>query len=147
MQDEAFWRTRLNRWRLLAGEMAIFIQELGCPAGFGDDGAGAPPRPATGINASPEQQARFFAFMAREFATDPQLRAATTFQLFDFAPETAAFFGDLVRNEGAVEAGNNFEEALATLGLCRWADTTCRPAWDVWLEGLQALMAAHMALE
>ncbi len=135
----AEWDAVIDRWLDLAEGKAVFIQELGCPAGYGDDGAGAPARPPGGLGASPEIQADFFAHMAERFRDEPQLRASTAFQLFDWSPGLAASFGDILRDDGLILAGDRFEEALATIGLCRWADATCREAWDVFLDGVDTL--------
>ena len=143
----AEWDAVIDRWLDLAEGKAIFIQELGCPAGYGDDGAGAPARPAGGLGASPEIQAAFFAHMAARFRDEPRLRAATAFQLFDWSPALAAQFGDILRDDGFGLAGDRFEEALATIGLCRWADATCRPAWDAFLEGVETLQDARGATD
>ncbi|MEM1144377.1 MAG: hypothetical protein AAGI88_17490 [Pseudomonadota bacterium] len=39
--------------------------------------------------------------------------------------------------QGVQEAGDRLDEWLATVGLCRWADGTCRPAWDTFLGALR----------
>ena len=147
VRTPAQWDSVIDRWLDLTGDREIFIQELGCPAGYGDDGAGAPPRPPGGLGASPEVQAAFFAHMAGRFRAEPRLRAATAFQLFDWSPGLAAQFGDILRDDGFILAGDRFEEALATIGLCRWADATCRPAWDVFLEGVETLQDARGATD
>jgi len=131
------WATDVARMKDAAGELPIMIQELGCPTGYGDDGAGAPTRPANGLMGSPTIQLEYFEYFRNVFTDDPQFRAATVFQLYDWSPALARRFGDLVRAEGATLIGDRFEEWLATVGVCRWADGSCRPAWDAFLETLR----------
>ena len=77
------------------------------------------------------------------FSSDPQLRAATMFQLYDWSPELAGLFGDSLRDEGAVLLGDRLEEWLATSGFLRWEDSFERPAWQTWLAQLQRVRAAR----
>ncbi|WP_299324539.1 hypothetical protein [Parasphingopyxis sp.] len=130
--DPAFWRAEIERIKGLAGQKEIFFQELGCPAGYDDPAANR-------TGASADNQRLFFEDMAGIFAEDPQLRAATVFQLFDWEPEVAAIFGDALRAEGMPEFADRYEEVLETIGLCRWAEESCRPALDSWLAGLRRL--------
>ena len=132
------WAADAAQMKDTAGELPIMIQELGCPTGYGDDGVGAPARPANGLMGSPTIQLEYFEYFRNVFTDDPQFRAATVFQLYDWSPALARRFGDLVRAEGATLIGNRLEEWLATVGVCRWADGSCRPAWDAFLETLRA---------
>ena len=131
------WERDIALIKTASAGLPIMIQELGCPVGYGDDGMGAVPRPANGLGGDPDIQAAYFAFFDRLFLEDPQFRAATVFQLYDWSPELAELFGDLLRDGGDELAGDRLEEWLATVGLCRWADGTCRPAWDVFLQSLR----------
>lgn len=137
------WARVLKRWRRTAGDKQIFIQELGCPVGYGDDGAGAPLRPGNGLSGSPDIQAEYIAYHMEQFAADDQLRAATVFQLFDWSPELAGIYTGMFIDAGEPLAGARLEEWLATVGLCRWADVTCRPAWGSFLDGLPLLEQAR----
>ncbi|MEM8616911.1 MAG: hypothetical protein AAGF20_08240 [Pseudomonadota bacterium] len=148
--DEQLLVTRESRWdadirdmKREAGNKPIFIQELGCPVGYGDDGAGAPVRPANGLMGTADIQATFFEDMMQRFADDEQLRAATVFQLLDWSPALARSFSDPLRAVGEDLSADRLEEWLATVGLCRWADATCRPAFQVWLDGLEKVRAAR----
>lgn len=132
-QDQ--WERDVQTMKGMARGKPIMIQELGCPVGFVGDPAAFASKTGT-MNGSQELQSAYFTFFDRLYAEDPQFRAATVFQLFDWSPELAQMFGDLVRSEGASLAGDRLEEWLATVGICRWADATCRPAWDVWLTSL-----------
>lgn len=140
--NQARWRSEFDSFKHAAGSKEIFIQELGCPVGYGDDGAGASPRPANGLGGSQQTQVDYFAFALNEFAADPQFRAATLFQLLDWSPSLAQSFSVPV---AAVDqtAGERLEEWLATSGLCRWADGTCRPAWDTFKAGVADIEAAR----
>ena len=142
--SENQWRAELNELKTTAGEKPIFIQELGCSAGYGDESATMPSNRVSGFGATPAQQAEFFSFMIEQFIDDDQLRAATVFQLYDWSPASAKLFGDLIRDGSPAldKAADDFEESLATIGLCRWQDATCRPSWEVFLEGLGDLSAA-----
>lgn len=132
-QDQ--WERDVQTMKAMAQGKPIMIQELGCPIGFAADPAAFASKTGT-MNGSQELQAAYFIFFDRLYADDPQFRAATVFQLFDWSPELAQMFGDFVRSEGASLAGDRLEEWLATVGTCRWTDGTCRPAWDVWLNSL-----------
>ena len=132
-QDQ--WERDVQTMKAMARGKPIMIQELGCPVGFAGDPAAFASKSGT-MNGSQELQSAYFTFFDRLYAEDPQFRAATVFQLFDWSPELAEMFGDFVRSEGASLAGDRLEEWLATVGICRWTDATCRPAWDVWLNSL-----------
>ena len=131
------WEERLAQMKADAGDREIFLQELGCPVGY------SPRARATAIGGSLDNQVRFFEFFGEAFATDPQLRAATMFQLYDWSPELAAMFGDTVREEGATLAGDRLEEWLATSGFLRWEDSFERPAWRIWLAQLERVREAR----
>jgi hypothetical protein len=133
---EDVWATYLTDLKEDVGDKTIFFQELGCPVGYGDDGAGAPPRPGNGMGGTPEIQAQFVEFMVDAFISDPQFIGATWFQLLDWSPELAESFVAPIAAENQV-AADLTAEWLATSGLCRWADGTCRPAWDEWLTQLE----------
>ncbi|MEO0413158.1 MAG: hypothetical protein AAF221_15100 [Pseudomonadota bacterium] len=143
--DEADWQDYFDRMKLFADGKDIFVQELGCPTGFGDDGAGAPPRPANGLGGSPQIQADYFTFVLEAFATDPQLRATTIWQLLDWSPQLATSFSAPTRAVNTV-VGDRLDEWLATSGVCRWSDGTCRPAWDAVLQGIEAIEQARPAV-
>jgi len=112
----------------------IFIQELGCPAGWGDQGGAAPARPET-INATPGIQSEFFRFMIKQIEKRDELRAATIFQLNDWSPELAKTFTDPIRLLGDDVTADRLEEWLATVGMCRWSNGVCREAYSVFLDG------------
>ncbi|MEM6682489.1 MAG: hypothetical protein AAF607_09625 [Pseudomonadota bacterium] len=139
---EAQWRQEFDSFKDSAGAKQIFIQELGCPVGYGDDGVGAPLRPAGDLGGSPDIQADYFAFTLNEFASDPQFRAATLFQLLDWSPVLAEEFSAPIAAENQM-AGARLEEWLATSGLCRWSDGTCRPGWQVFKDGVGDIAAAR----
>ncbi|MEM7492525.1 MAG: hypothetical protein AAF296_04040 [Pseudomonadota bacterium] len=148
--DENLQVTRKTRWdddirvlKAAAQDKPIFIQELGCPVGYGDDGDGAPQRPDNGLMGSPEIQVEFFEDMTARIASDPQLRAATVFQLFDWSPQLADIFGGPLRDAGFPIVADRLEEWLATVGLCRWADATCRDAWPAFLDGVEVIRDAR----
>lgn len=132
-QDQ--WERDVQTMKAMARGKPIMIQELGCPVGFAGDPVAFASTTGT-MNGSLELQSAYFTFFDRLYAEDPQFRAATVFQLFDWSPELAKMFGDFVRSEGASLAGDRLEEWLATVGTCRWTDGTCRPAWNVWLNSL-----------
>ncbi|MEL6541831.1 MAG: hypothetical protein AAFQ34_10550 [Pseudomonadota bacterium] len=131
------WEARLAQMKADAGDRDIFIQELGCPVGY------SPQARDTFIGGSLENQVAFFEFFGEAFATDPQLRAATMFQLYDWSPELAAMFGDLLRDQGVQVAGDRLEEWLATSGFLRWEDSFERPAWQTWLSQLERVREAR----
>jgi len=131
------WEARLAQMKADAGDREIFIQELGCPVGY------SPQARATFIGGSLENQVAFFEFFGEAFATDPQLRAATMFQLYDWSPELAAMFGDLLRDQGVQVAGDRLEEWLATSRFLRWEDSFERPAWQTWLSQLERVREAR----
>lgn len=137
------WQDVLTRWKATAGTKQIFIQELGCPIGYGADQRGPNAGRENGINGSAQIQAVFFAFYLSEFARDPQLRAATVFQLYDWSPQLAGLYEPALAAAGEPLAGARLTEWLATVGLCRWSDTSCGPAWDAFLTGLAAIKASR----
>ncbi len=135
------WRATLNSWKKTAKGKQLFIQELGCPVGYGDEGAGAKYTKVNGLNGTPEIQRQFFEFYFNEILNDEQLRAATIFQLFDWSPDLSKVLGDYMRAAGEPVAGSRLEEWLATTGICRWADASCRPAYDSFLQAQRKLKA------
>lgn len=137
------WKSVLNRWKRVAGDKEIFIQELGCPVGHGQVGGEHFAESQRRILGSEVRQSDFFAFHMQAFSEDPQLRAATVFQLFDWSPELSGLFKAAFEEAGEPIAGEMLEEWLVTVGLCRWSDATCRPAWDTFLTGLDELKAAR----
>ncbi len=134
---ESEWQARIDDMKQAAGDRQIFIQELGCPVGYSPQGQ------PTSIGGSLDNQARFFEFFGEQFAQDPQLRAATLFQLYDWSPGLAAQFAQPLRNEGFPVLADRLEEWLATVGLVRWSDGTTRPAWQSWLAANQAVRDAR----
>ena len=129
---EPIWEAYLSDLKGNVGNKPIFFQELGCPAGYGDDGVGAPVRPPNGLSGSSTIQAEFVEYMGDVFISDQQFIGATWFQLLDWSPQLAEDFVSPIAMESPV-AGALTEEWLATSGICRWADGTCRLAWDQWL--------------
>lgn len=77
------------------------------------------------------------------FIEDPQLRAATVFQLYDWSQELAAMFKASFIEAGDPIVGELLEEWLSSVGFCRWSDATCRSARDTSLAGLGDLQAAR----
>ncbi|MEM7690711.1 MAG: hypothetical protein AAF291_16985 [Pseudomonadota bacterium] len=134
---QADWEARLAQMKADAGGREIFMQELGCPVGY------SPQARPTFIGGSLENQVAFFEFFGEAFATDPQLRAATMFQLYDWSPELASQFGDSLRDQGFPVLGDRLEEWLATSGFLRWEDSFERPAWQTWRAQLERLKAAR----
>ncbi|MEM8572657.1 MAG: hypothetical protein AAGG56_17395 [Pseudomonadota bacterium] len=137
------WESVLNRWKAVAGDKQIFIQELGCPVGHGQRGGERFAGSGRRILGSETLQNDFFAYHMRAFAEDPQLRAATVFQLYDWSPGLSGIFQSAFDDAGEPITGEILQEWLATVGLCRWSDATCRPAWDTVLTGLGVLQAAR----
>ncbi|MEM8726851.1 MAG: hypothetical protein AAGE86_15155 [Pseudomonadota bacterium] len=135
--EQAQWEVDLAAMKAAAGDRDIFIQELGCPVGYSPQGR------ATDIGGSLANQTRFFEYFGEVFATDPQMRAATMFQLFDWSPGLAAMFAQPLRDEGAELAADRLEEWLATSGFLRWSDAGERPAWRAWLTQLERVRAAR----
>ncbi len=133
------WQNVVERWKETAAGKQIFIQELGCPVGYGTDQIGPNASRNNGLNGSEAQQARFFEYYFDLFITDPQFRAATVFQLYDWSPELSGIYEPIFAAEGLPLVGQRLTEWLATVGLCRWSDTTCRPAWDQFLTSLNRL--------
>jgi len=121
------WERRLAKMKQDAGSQEIFFQELGCPVGYGPSGA------SSSIGGSLENQTAFFQYFGDQFANDPQLRAATLFQLYDWSPELAASFSEPLAGAGFPVIADRLEEWLATVGVVRWSDQTNRPAWEEWL--------------
>lgn len=126
--EPARWGDPVRRWAELAEGRPVFLQELGCPAGYG------------GFEA---EQAAFFASMAELILREDQVIGATVFQLVDWSPELAAAFSGPLREDGFGPAADDLEEALATLGFVRWDDGTVRPAWDAYLAGLADMAAVR----
>jgi len=133
------WRAVVARWKESAGNKQIFIQELGCPVGYGTDQIGPNSGRSNGLNGSEALQSQFFEYYFDLFITDPQFRAATVFQLYDWSPDLSGIYEPIFAAEGFPLIGERLTEWLATVGLCRWSDTTCRPAWDVFLTNLNRL--------
>ena len=131
------WDADVRTMKDTAGDLPIMIQELGCPVGYGDAGTGVAPRPNRNLG-SPGIQKAYFEYFRTLFEEDTQFRAATVFQLYDWSPELARAFGDMTRVDPDMDPfADRVEEWLATVGLCRWADGTCRPAWNTWIETLK----------
>lgn len=143
----AQWDVDVQTMKDTAGELPIMIQELGCPVGYGDGGAGAVPRSNTNLG-SPTIQDEYFEYFQTLYEEDPQFRAATVFQLYDWSPTLADMFGDMIRTDPSMNIfADRFAEWLATTGLCRWADGTCRPAWNTWIETLESQKARRESVD
>ena len=130
--DETLVTTRSPRWDSdldamlgAAGALPVVFQELGCPTGY-DNGSGD-------LEGGESVQAGFFEHVGERAVSTAQIRALFAFQLFDWSPGLSAAFAEPLRAEGATVAADRLEEWLATVGLCRWSDATCTPAWNVWL--------------
>ena len=120
---------RLNAMLEVADDKPIVIQELGCHAGWEDM--------PSGLGTSTEIQAAFFGAVGEHMLTESRLRAAYVFQLLDWSPAlTDLFAEELIAAGFGPDVVDMFTESLATIGLCRWSDATCRPAWDVVLDVL-----------
>ena len=135
----AAWQSKLDLWKRFAGDKPIFLQELGCPVGYGALTSGPYAGEPTHIGGSRDIQADYVAFHMAAFAEDPQLRAATFFQLLDWSPEVTAHYGAATEFTEEGEIWFRLEEWLATSGFCRSEDLSCGPAWQVWLDGLATL--------
>lgn len=133
------WAHTAKRWKKTAGDKQIFIQELGCPVGYGGDVTGPFADLPNGINGSDEIQAAFLSYYIDLLKTDPQFRAATVFQLYDWSPALAGIYNDVFEAAGEPVIGARLQEWLASVGLCRWSDAQCRPAWDVFLAAQHSL--------
>ena len=143
--DQARWQSDISVLVARAAGKPVFFQELGCPAGWADTAGTEQDRPAT-INATPALQSAFFRFMLDQIAEDATIRAATVFQLYDWSPELVQVFVEPFRN--ADEPGNELaidrlSEWLGSVGMCRWADGSCRDAWDTYLEAVARLADAR----
>jgi hypothetical protein len=115
-----------------AGDKPVVIQELGCPAGYEEE--------PTNIDGSLEKQAVFFEVFADAMRNEPRLRSAYVFQTFDWSPALTASLAEEMEASGFDAATINFmTESLGTVGLCRWTDASCRPAWNQFLEDLATL--------
>lgn len=134
--QQTSWEAFINEIKQDVGNKIIFFQELGCPVGYGDGGAGAPVRPPSLIDGDPATQARFITYFSQLFISDPQFIGATWFQLLDWSPELAQAYSAPILDDNRL-AGERTEEWLATSGLCRWADGTCRLGWEEWLQMLE----------
>lgn len=129
--DQTDWEARVAQMKADAGDREIFIQELGCPVGYSPQGQ------PTSIGGSLDTQVAFFDFFGDQFANDPQLRAATMFQLYDWSPDLATSFSGPLRDAGEDVIADRLEEWLATSGFVRWTDLAERPAWQSWLTALE----------
>ncbi len=129
------WHVSLDTWKEAAADLPIFMQELGCPVGYGPD--------ETGIGGALETQAAYVDWHIARIAEDPQLIGATWFQLLDWSPELSALYAKPLGDEGFDRLRARLEEWLATSGLCRWQDLSCGPAWDAWLSGMETIRAAR----
>ncbi len=126
---------RIEAMLEVAGDKPVVVQELGCPAGIDDSGT---------INGSPERQAAYFETVAQHMVADPQLRVAFVFQMLDWSPSlTQLFVDELLALGFGQDVADSFAESLSTMGLCRWDDASCRPAWDSVLTAIQTLAAAR----
>jgi len=135
--DSADWAAAINKQISVAAGHEIIYQELGCPAGYADLGGTSQPAPVIGSTA--QLQEDFFRFMFDEIVARDELRGAYVFQLFDWSPALAQSFTDGLLDPNdpstAITAAR-VTEWLMTVGLCRWSDNTCRPAWDAYLDGV-----------
>jgi hypothetical protein len=131
------WATEIEKQVSVAAGRPIVYQELGCPAGFADLGGTSPTAPT--IGASAQLQDDFFRFMIDQIITREALRGAFVFQLFDWSPAlTQSFTAGLLDPNDPTTAttAERLTEWLMTVGMCRWSDNTCRPAWTSYLDGV-----------
>lgn len=133
------WQGAVNTFLARAQNLPIVFHELGCPAGWTDLGGNAVTPPAS-INATPAIQADFFRYMFEQIQRQDRLRAAIVFQLYDWSPELAESFSDSLVGSATGSDDNlvaaRLEEWLATIGLCRWSDGTCREAYEVFVSAI-----------
>lgn len=143
VNGRAAWARELVNWKNAANGKQILIQELGCPAGYDLSEKNEPQWDRRGIRGSEKIHAEFFSFMTRKIAEDDQLRVATVFQLYDWSPQLLQAYLDPLRAAGEPELADLLDEWLATSGLCRWTDTSCRSGWKVWLSELRLVVEAR----
>ena len=136
--DPDQWRKDVAVMKRAAQELPIMIQELGCPVGFASDGRDRPQGAEDTLQSSLETQNAHIAFFRDLYLNDPQFRAATVFQLYDWSPDLTRLFADTLRAEGLPVLADRFDAWLRTIGLCRWETGACGPAWDTWLAALTA---------
>lgn len=139
----ADWEAQLNGWLEAVGDKEIFIQELGCPVGYGPNGAPNPEGIPATIGGSVDIQAEYLRWHLDAFATTPQLRGATVFQLLDWSPELSTFFTEVFYDGQNDWIGDRVHEWLGSSGICRWEDVSCGPAFDVWVSGMADLKAVR----
>lgn len=134
VQDPAMLGPRLAAALDAVGDKPLVFQELGCPAGWEDV--------PTAIDGNLEKQRGFFEAFAVQMQAQPRLRAAYVFQMLDWSPALRDIFAQALIDAGFDQATIDlFTESLGTIGLCRWDDATCRPAWDEVLAAIAMLSA------
>jgi len=135
--DSMHWATAVDKQIEVAAGREIIYQELGCPAGYAD--LGGPSQPVPVIGSSVQLQDDFFGFMVNEIIARDELRGAYIFQLLDWSPALTQLFTDGLfdpNDPGSAVVAPRLTEWLMTIGMCRWSDGTCRPAWDTYLDGV-----------
>jgi len=138
------WINVVDEQISIAAGKEIVYQELGCPAGFADLGQALFPTPVIGATA--QLQDEYFLFMIDQILSRNELRGAFVFQLFDWSPELAQLFSDGLLDPGdptTIVTAERLIEWLMTVGMCRWSDGTCRPAWDTYLNGVVRAASAR----
>ena len=136
------WQADFDTLVSRAQNKPVFFQELGCPAGL--DSAGDTENTESVIGATVANQTDFFEFALSQIENRDQLRAATVFQLNDWSPELAALIAEPLQDEGAGDVADKLIEWLSTVGLCRWSDGQCRPAYQVFLASASRMAVFRM---
>jgi len=120
----------------VAGELEVILQEVGYPAGYEDQ--------PSNIQSSPEEQQAFFEAVIGKMAMEKRLRVAIVFQLLDWSAWLTDLFLQYYADAGLPQGWLELiEEQLRTIGLCRWEDSSSRPAWDTFLNGVRQFSIAN----
>ncbi len=111
----------------------LLIQEAGCPAGYDDQ--------PSFLGNTANNQSAFYDLLVNAMKTRPRLRAAFAFQLHDWSPALAQTLVDSLNALGdfSHQTVEQFREYWRTIGLCKWPDMQCRPAWSQFLQGVHDL--------
>ncbi len=113
-----------------AGGRQIIIHELHCPSGYR---SGKSP-----MNTSQAKQSECLRTSLDSMLEMPQFRAVYFASMLDWSPRLVGMFTDPLRDESSIPRlyVDQFAEWYATMGLVWYADGTPKPAWNIFLEGL-----------
>jgi hypothetical protein len=115
-----------------SGGRQIIIQEFHAPSGYQGR--------STSINMNPAKQKRLFKLALRSFKNLRKFRVVFLGSLVDWSPQLTQIFSDELEREGLSDSYvEQFTEWYETMGFVWYPSGDTKPAWTLFLQGLETL--------